>query len=153
LTTGNKSECAVGYCTLYGDTCGGLAVIGDLFKVEVYALARYINERAQKQGRTPPIPQSSIDKPPSAELRPGQLDQDDLPPYEVLDPILHALIERELGVDDATEATHCDRALVASIAKRVRQNEYKRQQFAPTLRVSDRAWVGRQYPIAQKFFD
>lgn len=149
LTTGNKSECAVGYCTLYGDTCGGLAVIADLFKVEVYALCRRINELA---GRAV-IPESTLTKPPSAELRPNQTDQDDLPPYDVLDRILDALIVRELGVEDAAKLTGDPLELVRSIARRVRTNEYKRQQFPPTLRVSDRAWVGREYPIAQRFYE
>jgi len=153
LTTGNKSECAVGYCTLYGDTCGGLAVIADLFKVEVYALSRRINQREIEAGRTPKIPESSIEKAPSAELRPNQTDQDDLPPYEVLDRVLEALIERELGIEDAAAATGDSVELVRSIARRVRQNEYKRAQFPPTLRVTDRAWVGRAYPLAQRFED
>jgi NAD+ synthase (glutamine-hydrolysing) len=153
LTTGNKSECAVGYCTLYGDTCGGLAVIADLFKVEVYALSRRINELAVAAGRVAPIPESTLTKAPSAELRPDQTDQDDLPPYEVLDRVLDALIVRELGVEDAARHTGDPLELVRSIARRVRTNEYKRQQFPPTLRVSDRAWVGRAYPIAQRFFE
>ncbi len=151
LTTGNKSECAVGYCTLYGDTIGGLAVIADLFKVEVYALSRRINETVARAGGVAPIPESTLTKAPSAELRPGQTDQDDLPPYDVLDRVLEALIERELGVEDAARVTGDPIELVRSIAGRVRANEYKRQQFPPTLRVSDRAWVGRQYPIAQRF--
>lgn len=153
LTTGNKSECAVGYCTLYGDTCGGLAVIGDLFKVEVYALCRRINELAVAAGGIAPIPESTITKAPSAELRPNQTDQDDLPPYEVLDRVLEALIVKELGVEDTARTTGDPVDLVRQIARRVRTNEYKRQQFPPTLRVSDRAWVGRQYPIAQRFFE
>ncbi|MBL8714545.1 MAG: NAD+ synthase [Myxococcales bacterium] len=151
LTTGNKSECAVGYCTLYGDTCGGLAVIADLFKVEVYALARHLNARAVAAGGVAPIPDSTLEKPPSAELRPDQTDQDDLPPYDVLDRLLEALVVRELGIDAAAEATGEPRALVASIARRVRTNEYKRQQYAKALRVSERAWVGRVYPIAQRY--
>lgn len=151
LTTGNKSECAVGYCTLYGDTCGGLAVIADLFKVEVYALSRHLNARAVAEGRRPPIPESTLEKPPSAELRPGQTDQDDLPPYDVLDRLLDALVVQELGVDAAAAATGEPRELVASIARRVRTNEYKRQQYAKALRVSERAWVGRVYPIAQRY--
>jgi NAD+ synthase/NAD+ synthase (glutamine-hydrolysing) len=153
LTTGNKSECAVGYCTLYGDTCGGLAVIADLFKIEVYALSRRINESAVAAGRVAPIPESTLTKAPSAELRPNQTDQDDLPPYDVLDRVLEALIVRELGVEDAARATGDPIDLVRQIARRVRTNEYKRQQFPPTLRVSDRAWVGREYPIAQRFFE
>ncbi len=153
LTTGNKSECAVGYCTLYGDTCGGLAVIADLFKIEVYALSRRINELAIVAGKVPPIPENTLTKAPSAELRPGQTDQDDLPPYEVLDRVLEALIVRELGVEDTAKLTGDPLELVRSIARRVRTNEYKRVQFPPTLRVSDRAWVGRQYPIAQRFYE
>ncbi len=151
LTTGNKSECAVGYCTLYGDTCGGLAVIADLFKVEVYALSRHLNARARARGLAEPIPESSLEKPPSAELRPGQTDQDDLPPYEVLDRILEALVVRELGVEEAAAATGDSLDLVRSIARRMRVNEYKRQQYAKALRVSERAWVGRVYPIAQRY--
>ncbi len=153
LTTGNKSECAVGYCTLYGDTCGGLAVIADLFKGQVYALCRRVNELAIRAGKTPPIPESTLVKAPSAELRAGQTDQDDLPPYEVLDRILAGLIERDLGIEEAAAFSQAPIDLVRSIARRVRANEYKRQQFAPTLRVTDRAWVGRAYPIAQRFED
>jgi NAD+ synthase (glutamine-hydrolysing) len=153
LTTGNKSECAVGYCTLYGDTCGGLAVIADVFKVQVYALCRRINERASRAGKVPPIPENTLEKAPSAELHPDQKDQDDLPPYPVLDRILEGLIERDLGIEDAAAFSQAPIDLVRSIARRVRSNEYKRQQFAPTLRVTDRAWVGRAYPIAQRFED
>ena len=152
LTTGNKSECAIGYCTLYGDTCGGLAVIADLFKLEVYALSRRINDTALLNGKTPPIPESTLTKAPSAELKPGQFDQNELPPYDVLDSILFALIEKELGIQAVYATTGYDYRLVESIAIKVRHNEYKRHQFAPTLRVSNRAWVGREYPIAQRFF-
>jgi NAD+ synthase (glutamine-hydrolysing) len=143
----------VGYCTLYGDTCGGLAVIADVFKVQVYALCRRINERASRAGKVPPIPENTLEKAPSAELHPDQKDQDDLPPYPVLDRILEGLIERDLGIEDAAAFSQAPIDLVRSIARRVRSNEYKRQQFAPTLRVTDRAWVGRAYPIAQRFED
>jgi NAD+ synthetase len=144
LTTGNKSECSVGYCTLYGDTCGGLAVIADLWKWEVYALARWMNEHAIAGA----IPESTLVKPPSAELRPGQRDDQSLPPYEVLDPILKALVEDELGVEEAAAASAQPVALVRDVARKLVRAEYKRKQFAPTLKVSARAWVGRDYPIA-----
>ncbi len=146
LTTGNKSECAVGYSTLYGDSCGGLAVIADLFKLEVYALARHLNQH--RLGFA--IPESTLTKPPSAELRPGQRDDESLPPYEVLDPILRCLIEDELGVDETSRRTGADEALVRSLAKKVFLAEYKRRQFAPTLRVSNRSWTGRDFPIAMR---
>jgi NAD+ synthetase len=145
LTTGNKSECSVGYCTLYGDTCGGLAVIADLWKHEVYALARWLNEHVIDGA----IPESTLVKPPSAELRPDQRDDQSLPPYDVLDPILEALIEGELGAEEAAARSGQPLALVRTIARKVVRAEYKRKQFAPTLKVSARAWVGRDYPIAQ----
>jgi NAD+ synthase (glutamine-hydrolysing) len=144
LTTGNKSECSVGYCTLYGDTCGGLAVIADVWKQEVYALCRWLNEHKVNGA----IPQSTLTKPPSAELRPDQRDDQSLPPYEILDPILKALVEDELGVEEAAAACGQPVALVRSMANKLHRAEYKRRQFAPTLRVSARAWVGRDYPIA-----
>ncbi len=147
LTTGNKSECSVGYCTLYGDMCGGLAVIADLWKHEVYALCRWLNEH-EVDGA---IPESTLIKPPSAELRPGQRDDQSLPPYDVLDPILKALVEDELGVEEASARTGQPIELVRSMARKVYLAEYKRKQFAPTLKVSPRAWVGRDYPIAMGF--
>jgi NAD+ synthetase len=147
LTTGNKSECSVGYCTLYGDTCGGLAVIADLWKFEVYALARWLNEHAHS-GAGGAIPESTLTKPPSAELRPGQRDDQSLPPYDVLDPILEALVERELGVEETAALVGQPVALVRDLAGKLMRAEYKRKQFAPTLKVSARAWVGRDYPIA-----
>jgi NAD+ synthase (glutamine-hydrolysing) len=147
LTTGNKSECSVGYCTLYGDTCGGLAVIADLWKHEVYALARFLDERELGGA----IPESTLTKPPSAELRPDQRDDQSLPPYDVLDPILEALVEQELGPEEAAESTGQPVEKVRAIARMLYRAEYKRRQFAPTLKVSARAWVGRDYPIAQRF--
>jgi NAD+ synthase (glutamine-hydrolysing) len=144
LTTGNKSECAVGYCTLYGDMCGGLAVIADLYKHEVYALARWLNEHRIDGA----IPESTLTKPPSAELRPGQRDDQSLPPYDVLDAILENLVDRELGVAETSRVTGHPEDLVRKIARMVARAEYKRQQFAPTLKVNARAWVGRDYPIA-----
>ena len=145
LTTGNKSEAAVGYCTLYGDMCGALAVIADLWKVEVYDLARWINRDGER------IPVRSIDKPPSAELRPDQLDTDSLPPYEELDPVLRMLVEDERPVADVVRETGMDRQLVARLQRMVMANEFKRYQYAPTLRVTSRSWGGRQMPVAHRF--
>lgn len=158
LTTGNKSELSVGYCTLYGDTNGGLGLLGDLYKTEVFALARHINEHA---GHTL-IPQAIIDKEPSAELAPGQRDVDSLPPYPVLDEILKLLIEGE-GLSRAEYAaalafntelqTHNEgRALVQRIRRMIARNEYKRRQAPPILRVRAKAFGnGRQMPIAARY--
>ncbi len=147
LTTGNKSELAVGYCTLYGDMCGGLAVISDVPKMMVYALADYINEKAG----TPLIPQNTIDKVPSAELRENQTDQDSLPPYDVLDAILQQYVEQDLDIADIV-ANGFDRELVVEIARKVDRNEYKRKQAATGLRVTSRAFgSGRRMPIAAKY--
>jgi NAD+ synthase (glutamine-hydrolysing) len=151
LTTGNKSEVAVGYCTLYGDMCGGLAVISDVFKTQVYALARWINDDARAAGRTPPIPQRSIDKPPSAELRPGQTDQDSLPPYDLLDAILRGYVEEGLSRRDLVAQGFAG-AVVNDVARKVDLNEYKRKQAAPGLRITPLAFgVGRRIPIVQKY--
>jgi NAD+ synthase (glutamine-hydrolysing) len=145
LTTGNKSEMAVGYCTLYGDMCGGLAVISDLYKMQVYALARWINREREI------IPRSSIDKPPSAELRPGQKDQDSLPPYELLDAILRPYVEEGLSRRDLV-ALGFDPTVVHDIARKVDLNEYKRKQAAPGLKITPLAFgVGRRIPIVQKY--
>jgi NAD+ synthase (glutamine-hydrolysing) len=151
LTTGNKSEMAVGYCTLYGDMCGGLAVISDVFKTQVYALARWINEDARRTGRPPPIPQRSIDKPPSAELRPGQTDQDSLPPYDVLDGILRGYIEGSLSRRDLVAQGFAE-AVVNDVVRKVDLSEYKRKQAAPGLKITPLAFgVGRRIPIVQKY--
>jgi NAD+ synthase (glutamine-hydrolysing) len=151
LSTGNKSEMAVGYCTLYGDMCGGLSVISDVYKTQVYALANWINADARRAGRTPPIPQSSIDKPPSAELRPNQTDQDSLPPYDALDAILKGYIEEGLSRPELV-ARGFDAALVADIVRKVDLNEYKRKQAAPGLRITPLAFgVGRRIPIVQRY--
>jgi NAD+ synthase (glutamine-hydrolysing) len=151
LTTGNKSEVAVGYCTLYGDMCGGLAVISDVFKTQVYALARWINDDAQRAGRTPPIPQNSIDKPPSAELRPGQTDQDSLPPYDLLDAILRGYVEEGLSRRDLITQGYAE-TVVSDVARKVDLNEYKRKQAAPGLKITPLAFgVGRRIPIVQKY--
>ena len=145
LTTGNKSELAVGYCTLYGDMCGGLAVISDVFKMQVYALARWINREREI------IPQNTIDKAPSAELRPNQTDQDSLPPYEVLDAILKGYIEDGLGRRDLIAAGF-DAVTVNDVARKVDLSEYKRKQAAPGLKVTPLAFgVGRRIPIVQKY--
>ena len=151
LTTGNKSEMAVGYCTLYGDMCGGLAVISDVFKTQVYALANWINADAKRAGRKPPIPQSSIDKPPSAELRPGQVDQDSLPPYDVLDAVLRGYVEEGLSRADLA-AQGFSESVVNDVARKVDLNEYKRKQAAPGLKITPLAFgVGRRLPIVQKY--
>ena len=146
LTTGNKSELATGYCTLYGDMSGGLAVIGDLLKVQVYALARSINARA------PLIPGAIIDKPPSAELRPDQTDQDSLPPYETLDAILSKYLVENRSAEEIT-ACGFPASLVRSVVNMVEKAEYKRRQAPPVLKVSPKAFgTGRRIPIARRFF-
>jgi NAD+ synthase (glutamine-hydrolysing) len=151
LTTGNKSEMAVGYCTLYGDMCGGLAVISDVFKTQVYALANWINADARRSGRTPPIPQSSIDKLPSAELRPNQTDQDSLPPYDMLDAVLKGYVEEGLSRRDLV-AQGFPEAVVGDVVRKVDLNEYKRKQAAPGLKITPLAFgVGRRIPIVQKY--
>src|SRR5258708_3782439 len=145
LSTGNKSELAVGYCTLYGDMAGGLALLGDVYKTMVYRVARWLNRKRAV------IPESSITKVPSAELRPNQTDQDTLPPYEVLDGILKLYIEEWKEVDEIVAAGF-DRELVGRILKLVDTNEFKRRQAAPTIRVSSKAFgSGRQMPIAQRW--
>ncbi len=145
LTTGNKSEIAVGYCTLYGDMCGGLAVISDVPKTLVYRLARYVNSRS------PVIPLSTLEKPPSAELRPDQRDSDSLPPYDVLDTILEAYVEENQAAEAIAAEHSLDLALVRQVTGMVDRNEYKRQQAAPGLKISPKAFgFGRRYPIAAK---
>ena len=145
LSTGNKSELAVGYCTLYGDMSGGLAVISDVPKTIVYDLARLIN------AETEIIPQRIIDKAPSAELKPDQADQDDLPPYDVLDPILKAYIQDAHDVNEIV-AMGYPKDIVMDVIKRVDRNEYKRHQAAPGLKVTSKAFgYGRRYPIAQRY--
>ena len=145
LTTGNKSEMSVGYCTLYGDMVGALAVIGDVMKTKVYALSRYANREREV------IPRATMEKAPSAELRPEQLDTDSLPPYEVLDPILEAYVERYCSAEEIAEEQGVDVALVRSVLKLVEQSEYKRQQAAPVLKVTRKSFgMGRRFPIAVK---
>jgi NAD+ synthetase len=147
LTTGNKSELAVGYCTIYGDMAGGLAVISDVPKTAVYELARWINREREI------IPASTLEKPPSAELRPNQKDQDTLPPYDVLDEILRLYVEENLSGRDIINHGF-DEKTVRWVQQRVDLNEYKRQQAPPGLRVTSRAFgVGRRMPIAQRYTD
>jgi NAD+ synthase/NAD+ synthase (glutamine-hydrolysing) len=146
LSTGNKSELGVGYCTLYGDMVGGLAVISDVPKTMVYRLSEYVNSRR------PVIPQATLEKPPSAELRPDQKDTDSLPPYEVLDPILEDYIEEMRTPEEIATRHHFDIDLVKRVVGMVDRNEYKRQQAAPGLKISEKAFgYGRRFPIAAKY--
>lgn len=152
LTTGNKSEIAVGYCTLYGDMCGGLAVISDVPKTMVYRLARAANARYEARGLPGPIPENTFTKPPSAELRPDQKDTDSLPEYDVLDRILNGYIEHYESVPEIAEANGLPERLVRDVIRLVDRNEYKRQQAAPGLRITPKAFgVGRRFPIAHRF--
>jgi NAD+ synthase (glutamine-hydrolysing) len=145
LSTGNKSEIGVGYCTLYGDMVGGLAVISDVPKTLVYRLSHYVNSRR------PVIPQASLEKPPSAELRPGQRDSDTLPPYEVLDAILEDYVEESHPADQIASERGFDVSLVRRVIRMVERSEYKRQQAAPGLKISEKAFgYGRRFPIAAR---
>ncbi|HRY99213.1 MAG TPA: NAD(+) synthase, partial [Bacteroidales bacterium] len=145
LNTSNKSEAAVGYGTLYGDMCGGLSVLGDVYKTEVYALAEYVN----RQGEL--IPRNTLEKPPSAELRPGQKDSDSLPEYPVLDAILRQYIENRQGPRELVAAGF-DAAMVDRVLKLVNTSEYKRHQTPPILRVSPKAFgMGRRMPIVGRY--
>ena len=145
LTTGNKSELAVGYCTLYGDMCGGLAVISDLPKTKVYSLAKWINRDREI------IPESTLTKPPSAELRPGQVDQDSLPPYDMLDSILEAYVVDGQDAEAIIASGH-DKATVERIIRLINLNEYKRRQAAPGIKITSKAFgVGRRIPVAKRF--
>jgi NAD+ synthetase len=145
LTTGNKSEMAVGYCTLYGDMVGALAVIGDLVKTRVYAVCHWLNRGGEV------IPAAILEKPPSAELRPDQKDTDSLPPYEVLDPILEAYVERYETPEQIAEANGFPLPLVQHVVHLVERSEYKRQQAAPVLKVTPKSFgMGRRFPIAVK---
>jgi NAD+ synthetase len=145
LTTGNKSEMAVGYCTLYGDMVGALAVIGDLVKTRVYAVCRWLNRDGEL------IPRAILEKPPSAELRPDQKDTDSLPPYEILDPILEAYVERYETPEQIAKAHGFPLELVQQVVRLVERSEYKRQQAAPVLKVTSKSFgMGRRFPIAVK---
>jgi NAD+ synthase (glutamine-hydrolysing) len=158
LATGNKSELAMGYCTLYGDMCGALAPIGDLFKTEVFALCRRINERPPHPplaggARGGIIPQEILDKPPSAELRPNQKDQDSLPPYDILDEILRLYVFENKGAAEIA-ALGYDAALASHIVNTVARAEFKRRQAPPVLKVSPRAFgMGRRMPIARTIYE
>lgn len=151
LTTGNKSELAMGYCTLYGDMAGGVSVIGDVFKTDVYRLAEYRNRRGEV------IPKAILKKAPSAELRPNQKDQDSLPPYEILDAILYHYIEENLSPQAIEKKLRflgkkkIDSELIRQVVRQVDHNEYKRRQTPPVLRVTRKAWFGRRMPITNQF--
>lgn len=146
LSTGNKSELAMGYCTLYGDMAGGLGVIADVSKTQVYMLAKWINQKQEI------IPQSTIDKPPSAELRPDQRDTDTLPDYEIVDTVLQAYVEDLLSPEEIVKKHNLPLELVLDLIHRIHTAEYKRRQSAPGIRVSKKAFrVGRRYPIVQKW--
>jgi NAD+ synthase (glutamine-hydrolysing) len=145
LTTCNKSELAVGYCTLYGDMVGGMAVISDVPKTLVYRLAHSVN------ARRPVIPKSTLEKPPSAELRPNQTDQDTLPPYDILDAILKLYVDEGKSLDEIAAAGF-ERATVAWVLRTVDRNEYKRWQAAPVLKVTSKAFgMGRRMPLAARY--
>ncbi len=145
LTTGNKSELGVGYCTLYGDMVGGLAVISDVPKTLVYRLARYVNSRRAL------IPEASITKPPSAELRPDQKDSDSLPPYDVLDRILEEYVGNLKSAAEIAALTGFDEEVIRFVIRLIDRSEYKRQQAAPGIRISTKAFgVGRRFPIAAR---
>jgi len=146
LSTGNKSETAVGYCTLYGDMAGGLAVISDVPKTMVYELSKFVNREREL------IPVETLTKPPSAELRPNQKDSDTLPDYDVLDRILKAYVEDLRSPEEIADHYGFPLTLVRSVALRVDQNEYKRKQAPPGLKITSKAFsVGRRFPLAQKF--
>jgi len=151
LATGNKTELAVGYSTLYGDSVGGFAPIKDVPKTLVWKLARWRNADADKRDETPPIPENTITKPPSAELRPGQLDTDSLPPYDVLDAVLADYVDRDLGWTDLVAAGH-DPTLVEKVIRLVDRAEYKRRQYPPGPKISLKAFGrDRRLPISSRW--
>jgi len=150
IATGNKSELAQGYCTLYGDMAGGYTPLGDLYKMEVYALAELFNSRATTAGKDAPVNESTLSKPPSAELAPDQKDEDSLPPYPVLDAILKAHIEDGLDIKSITEMGF-ERKTVIEVLNRLEKTEHKRWQMSPAPRVSVRAFgQGWRHPLASK---
>ena len=153
MTTGNKSEMAVGYATLYGDMCGGYNVLKDVYKVDVYAVCRWRNANTPPGGRSDPIPERILTKAPSAELRPDQTDQDSLPPYEVLDAILHGLVEEEATLDEIV-ARGFDGATVERVQRLLYNSEYKRRQAAPGVKIGGKAFGrDRRYPLVNRFRD
>ena len=148
LSTGNKSELAMGYCTIYGDMCGGLAVLGDVYKTDVYRIARYRNQIS------PVIPKAILEKAPSAELRPNQKDQDSLPPYEILDQILKLYIEKNMSDTEIIKALSekgVSKEVILDTIRKMEHNEYKRRQTPPLIRVTEKAWFGRRMPITNRF--
>ncbi len=147
LSTGNKSELAMGYCTIYGDMCGGLCVLGDLYKSEVFRLSQY------RAGLSPSIPKETIEKPPSAELRPDQKDEDSLPSYELLDQVLYYHLEESKTIQEIRDLIQSKMRLdeIKQIIRKIDHNEYKRRQSAPILRVTQKAWFGRRMPITNRF--
>ncbi|MDH3583540.1 MAG: NAD+ synthase [Phycisphaerae bacterium] len=155
VSTGNKSELAVGYCTLYGDMAGGLALLSDVPKMMVYELAEWINDSPSplhRSGRDGPIPLSSITKPPSAELRPDQTDQDSLPPYEILDQIIEGYVEQHQSAEQIASEGAFDLEVVLRVVRMIDRNEYKRKQAAPGIKITGRAFgFGRRMPIAQRY--
>jgi NAD+ synthase (glutamine-hydrolysing) len=151
LTTGNKSEIATGYSTLYGDSAGGFGPIKDVLKTLVWDLARWRNDTAAERGETPPIPENSITKPPSAELAPGQLDTDSLPDYAVLDPLLDDYVEKDMGAAQLVAAGH-DPALVDKVIQLVDRAEYKRRQYPPGPKITIRNFGrDRRLPITSRW--
>jgi NAD+ synthase (glutamine-hydrolysing) len=146
ISTGNKSELAMGFCTLYGDMAGGVAAIADVTKTQIYMLARWLNRHGEV------IPQAILDKPPSAELRPNQRDTDTLPEYSMIDAVLQSYVEDLLTPDEIIQLHHLPKELVYSIIRRIHVAEYKRRQAPPGIRVSKKSFrVGRKYPIVQKW--
>jgi len=153
MTTGNKSEMAVGYATLYGDMCGGFNVLKDIYKVDVYDVSRWRNANAVHDGPLSPIPERILTKAPSAELSPDQTDQDSLPPYEVLDAILHGLVEEEATLDEIV-ARGYDGATVERVQRLLYGSEYKRRQAAPGVKIGGKAFGrDRRYPLVNRFRD
>jgi NAD+ synthase (glutamine-hydrolysing) len=151
LTTGNKSELATGYSTLYGDSAGGFGPIKDVPKTLVWELSRWRNAEASRQGATPPIPENSITKPPSAELAPGQLDTDSLPPYEVLDKLIDDYVEKDMGTAELIAAGH-DPALVERVVRLIDAAEYKRRQYPPGPKISQKNFGrDRRLPITNRW--
>ena len=150
IATGNKSELAQGYCTLYGDMAGGYTPLGDLYKMQVYALAEVFNNRAKALGEPTPVNDSTMTKPPSAELSPGQKDEDSLPPYEILDEILRLHIEHTMDADDIV-AEGFKRNTVLDVLSRLERNEHKRWQMSPAPRVTSKAFgQGWRRPLASR---
>ncbi|MBT5661882.1 MAG: NAD(+) synthase, partial [Euryarchaeota archaeon] len=148
--TGNKSEIAQGYCTLYGDMAGGYAPLGDVYKKEVYAMAELFNRRAIDAGNAPPVNESTLTKPPSAELAPDQIDEDTLPPYALLDELLRAHIELGMNAEQMVQHGY-EAAMVADVLTRLERNEHKRWQMAPAPRVTSRAFgQGWRRPLASR---